>query len=64
MRWTGKRLPKQEEFQSKSRPGKTGQIWTSLKIFALFLLHDNEQRGAAVEAQITRAQLQLNPLTP
>ncbi|KHG13858.1 Phenylalanine--tRNA ligase alpha subunit [Gossypium arboreum] len=51
MRWTGKRLPKQEEHQSKSKLGKTGQIWSSLKVFALFSLHDNKQRGAAVEAQ-------------
>ncbi|KAK8336753.1 hypothetical protein V6Z12_A09G140800 [Gossypium hirsutum] len=64
MRWTEKGLTKQEEFQSKSRPSKTGQVWSSLKVFALLSLHDNEQRGAAIEAQIARARLYQNPTKP
>ncbi|KHG23239.1 hypothetical protein F383_29947 [Gossypium arboreum] len=50
MRWTERRLPEQKEHQSKSKLSNTGQIWSSLKVFTLFSLHDNKQRGATVEA--------------
>ncbi|KHG13338.1 hypothetical protein F383_03528 [Gossypium arboreum] len=53
MRWIRMRLFGKEELQSKSRLNKAGQIWSFLKVFALFSLYDNEQRGVAVGAQIS-----------
>ena len=49
LQWSWKPFEEDEdqEVEARPRPGKIGPFI----VFALFSLHDNEQRGAAVRAQ-------------